>query len=191
MALKLCSAQSACEEGEKMRALVSCDMCKDLFCEDYTDPQKDHWVTVLEDFSLFLPPSPTPSALETTFTSPRHHLPGVCWTLFSTTCQQATTYTISLSAYACLTVCSYFYPLYSLSELQGKVWDNLCKSREGNQVNLCPQDRLKAQGIFRRQTRGRRLRVCLGSPGYPQGFYTDCHSVILPHCPMLPKGIAW
>ena len=45
-------------------------------------------------------------------------------------------------------------------------WDNLCKSRKGSQVNLCPQ-------------------------GYPQGFYTDCHSVILPHCPMLPKGIAW
>ena len=40
-------------------------------------------------------------------------------------------------------------------------WDNLCKSREGSQVNLCPRDKLKAQGIFRGQTRGRRPRVCL------------------------------
>ena len=59
-------------------------------------------------------------------------------------------------------------------------------------MNLCPRDRLKALGIFLRQTVGLRPRVCLrkiprafnlalgqNSPGYPLGFSTDCSTVVL------------
>ena len=53
------------------------------------------------------------------------------------------------------------YPWVTLDNEE--VWqnDNLCESLEGSQVNLCPWDRLKALGIFLRQTLGLRPRVCL------------------------------
>ena len=58
----------------------------------------------------------------------------------------------------------------------------ICGSLGASQVNLCPQDRLNALGIFLRKTLGLRPRVCLrkiprafnlalgqNSPGYPLG----------------------